>query len=67
MSSPSGKDAFVVALIVFVLSFAILSGAGINLRNRAGAREHMSARRLRLLISLALAILAAIWMIRKNT
>jgi len=65
VSSPA-EDVAIVALAVFVLSFAILSGAGVNLRGHSGTNELLSARKVRLLISLGLAILAAVWMTRRN-
>lgn len=66
MTTPSGGDAFVAALAVFALSFAILSGTGVNLRNRPGAGALLSARGFRLLVSLGLAGLTAAWMMLKQ-
>lgn len=61
MSSASGGDAAVVALTVFLLSFAILTGTGVSPGGRPGSRALLSARRIRLLISLGLAGVVAAW------
>ena len=66
VTSPTGSDVIIIGLTVFVLAFAILSGTGIHLRNVRGVRERASARTVRLVISLVVALLVVVWVMRKN-
>ena len=65
MSLP-GSDIVIAAITVFVLAFAVLSGAALNPLNRPGQHALKTALIVRLCLSAVLAALAAAWVAHKT-
>lgn len=66
MSVTPWSDVAIAACAVFVLAFALLSGAALNPLNRPGAAYLRTGLRIRLVVSAVLAALVAAWIARRT-